>query len=1008
MDSDRQGLVDLLQSFANLNFGESMLMQLWTIVAAVLHLGNVTFEATQGSHLNDSCKVDESNSSAHAFCVLVGCSLADLDSALCKRTISVRAGTSSRPTQPRPGRRPSAMISPEMAAALGNAVGSSDVVTGVKLDDAVRARDALAKCLFAGLFEFFAAKVNESLGGSGESGQSERWIGVLDIFGFEFFDVNGFEQLCINYANEKLQHLFTSMFVGREQVLYVSEAIDWQELDFRDNRDIIALLEQRQPSLGVFATLDEVSRTVGGNDASVVAALCRSFIDVKHPNPNLKRSRYDTDENFVVVHYAASVTYNCNGMLDRNRDAVIAPIKQFIRSCASEAVVRLKLHISGLSDQLANEDSKLDGLHRTLSSRFQLQIRELLDSLAVASCTFVRCIKTNDEKAPFRIQDETVRPQLVSSGLLDSARITQMGFPFRKPFLNFLQENALLIIDLVEGAQLDKLPKDALKNLCVRLMNLIDISPDKYKVGTTLIFFKANVAMSLEMAKTSKLAIAASLLQALLRAALRRCAWSDGITIVIRLQRHIRAFVSKCRLRSRRAAKRKLQAYLRACILKRSQISLIAAGHFLRLRFFAALLRSRAHGRARCVRFLQCRARSALANRMCVQNLMASKLHTAAVVFMQAMIRRHLNHGRFLDGQQQLVTFLLRCVIRQAILDLREFAVNMQGNVRRTVIRSHYSKVLAAARLLSGHACKSKSHRTAFISTYCGVRVVAAASARALCRAHHSAEIRGVQRIKASIIQRTNRLSYFKTDISTRVLQGYARQRELRGAWISLIHSASNLSRGCLCLLRRSAHGRAVAAGRVLALCLVARSRHVWWIVQSPATKVLQAMVRAAAVRALKTRMSVMSSKKFLQKCFRRWSMRGRYCAKLSSVFTMFACFARAMRQTKYCVRRSAAAVLLSSVYRRRACQRFKRRIEAALSIQMILKRTQARSRHLTVIRASVILAAGQPLIASGFHDSHIVQLMQYLPCIQVPSRLSIAMSTLPVSFECCYYSSVD
>ena len=97
------------------------------------------------------------------------------------------------------------MLSSEMAAALGNAIGSADVITGVKVEDAVRTRDALAKCLYSGLFELLAARVNSSLDGGGDAAQSRQWIGVLDIFGFEFFDVNGFEQLCINYANEKLQ-----------------------------------------------------------------------------------------------------------------------------------------------------------------------------------------------------------------------------------------------------------------------------------------------------------------------------------------------------------------------------------------------------------------------------------------------------------------------------------------------------------------------------------------------------------------------------------------------------------------------------------------------------------------------------------------------------------------------------------------------------------------------------------------------------------------------------------
>jgi len=147
-DDDRHGLADLLQAFSNLEFDDAMQLQLWTIVAAVLHLGNVTFVAASGLDVNEACAVDVSNPAAEAFCSLVGSSVQALNAAICTRVISIRAGAQGRTPPPKPGKRASTMLSPQQAAALGNAVGSSDVVKVVSLEDACRARDALAKILY--------------------------------------------------------------------------------------------------------------------------------------------------------------------------------------------------------------------------------------------------------------------------------------------------------------------------------------------------------------------------------------------------------------------------------------------------------------------------------------------------------------------------------------------------------------------------------------------------------------------------------------------------------------------------------------------------------------------------------------------------------------------------------------------------------------------------------------------------------------------------------------------
>ena len=938
---DREGLSELLKAFSNLEFDDALQKQFWTVLAAVLHLGNVTFVGTQGSDVNEACTVDTSNAYAQAFCSLVGCSMRDLDAALCQRTIAIRVPGSNRPPPPRPGRRASTVLSAQTAAALGNATSSSDVVTVVKLDDAVRARDVLAKSLYGGLFEFVAAKTNGLLHCGGNDQQNRTWIGVLDIFGFEFFDVNGFEQLCINYANEKLQQLFTSMFIGREQVLYVCEAIEWRELDFKDNRDVIALFEQQHPCLGLFATLDEGCRTVGGSDKSIVEALCNSFADPAKPqHPKLKRSRYATDENFVIVHYAASVTYNCGGMLEKNRDSLMVPIKTFIQSCTADSVVRVKAHIADLSDTVS-EDRKLGGMHRTLSSRFQLQIRALLDLLSEASSTFVRCIKPNSQQMPFQIEDDLTRTQLVSSGLCDCIRITQMGFPFRLTFLTFLQDNALLMNGYNADSRIEKMAKNALRELCCGVMERVKITQEHYKIGTTLIFFKAHVALSLEKAKLDTIAAAIELLQGTARRvklqgfwqrcrknaiAIQCCArsffskWRAMLRFVskLKLQAYLRCFcvkreraflasaskylrgrmlstITQARFHNASAtarfnAKLRLQAHLRAFLVKRSHVIFVSATRYLRGRLVAIALQAHAHQRFISAWDLRARMISSLAKQAHLLEVASRKQRSDATSLIAAMICRKLKFRKAQGSQMTLVCAARRHLIHHEIQILRVFVYKMQSEVSRALIRNRYLQKLSAACVLGSYMLKRRPGlRASFIKVHCGARVAAAASARALRRSHYTTYIVSVQPLEAVISR-----------------------------WMTTPHFAT---------IRHSA-------------------------------RFLQASLRASAVRAVRQRMAAMMSKKFLQTRLRRWSARRRYCARFAAAIVACKSAARAVACARFAMRVTAAAVNMRFL-RRCCCQRrFVLKLVAINVIKLRVKMARARIRYRVVAGSRVLLAA--------------------------------------------------
>ncbi len=962
-DVDRRGLDDLLKAFKNLEFDDVLQQNLWIVVAAVLHLGNVTFEAANALDVNEACTVDTLNPSARAFCDLMGCSIKDLDTALCKRTISVRgAGSgSSRSPAPRPGRRPSIQqtLSPQMAAALGNAVEDFVVVKSVKLDDAVRARDVLSKSLYNGLFESVVSKTNGMLVGFG--GDSRSWIGVLDIFGFEHFDLNGFEQLCINYANEKLQQLFTSTFIGKEQVVYICESIQWNELDFKDNKDVIALMEQQHPCLGVFATLDEVCRTVGGTDRGIIASLCNSFVETKKPNPFLKRSRYATDDNFVIVHYAASVTYNCSGMLDKNRDAMLSPIKTVIELCSSDAATRVKAHISEISSS-SSDHSKLGGLHRTLSSRFQLQIRALLDVLSDASSTFVRCLKSNTDKMPFCIHEGTMRLQLVSSGLLDTTRITQMGFPFRMPFLSFLNDNFQLVDQ--RANLIEKLEKSCLQDMCRNVMESIQVCSDHYKIGTTLIFFKAGVAITLEKAKLAKIALSASLIQASARSIHQRSVWCCSRTCAIKLQCCVRLFLAKLCAMSRLVAKMMLQGYLRSFIVKRSCASIVSAGQYLRGRLVAVSMQTRTHWRLTSAR------------RLCMHIL--SILHRHA--YLLELANRNV-------AKQQLQARMRSVYARQSHVSLLSAGQYLRGRLVALAIQTHAHRCVISAFALQMRII-SYMAKHAYIQELTCHRIKAAASAlivAMICRRLHFRRAFGAQQLLNSAVLRVfvrdevcnlrifafamqskvrcvlKRSWYFQRKVAVDLLLPYIRPlgRGLRDAFINAYQCARVVSAASARALSRSWYIDQTVAVQpleaVISRCLSAPK----YFESRRSACILQAFSRAFSIRILKTRMELMMSKKFLQSRFRRWSIRRRYCVKLLAAFRFCCCISRERTRSRYTVQISAAVRVIS--YLRCCCRqrRLTRKIEAAAAIQSVVRMTSLRRRFSNIIKASTVIAAG-------------------------------------------------
>jgi hypothetical protein len=432
-------------------------------------------------------------------------------------------------------------------------------------------RDALAKALYEQLFTFLLTKVNQMLSDGGAaasaSAANERpFIGVLDIFGFEMFEHNSFEQLLINFANEKLHQQFLESIFKAEQAAYAAEGVSFSVIDFVDNAECVELIEK---PLGIFALLDEECRLPKGTDATLVEKLERSFD--KHPNFAMpKRSRAASQAQgaakvvgFTINHFAYPVFYETDGFLEKNRDRLYADIEGalqcsknlFVRgmfggstisppNLSSGATTERRGGLGGSNEKpvpalgksdtggsvrgnssrpstLTRQSSQGDVTAKkvtTLSSRFKVQLAALRSTIAVTDVSYVRCIKPNETLQPDFLDPEFVGRQLHYCGLMETIRVRQLGFALRIKFDEFADRYGVLFSD---GAK-----RGDAKSSGARLLADRHIASNLFAVGKTRFFLKQQVVTELDAALSQLLNSLALNLTSAARALLDRADFS--------------------------------------------------------------------------------------------------------------------------------------------------------------------------------------------------------------------------------------------------------------------------------------------------------------------------------------------------------------------------------------------------------------------------------------------------------------------------------------------------
>jgi myosin heavy chain 9/10/11/14 len=470
--SDQDEWNGLIEAFHVMNFSEKDQMSVLKTIAAVLYLGNIVV-VKESSRADQASLAPEANDAVEKACILLGI----------QQELFVQR-----------------LLHPKVKA-------GREWVEKVQTPEQVRsAIDALAKGLYERAFGDLVSKINTQLDRGGPTSDDDHFIGVLDIAGFEIFENNSFEQLCINYTNEKLQQFFNHHMFVLEQEEYAREQIEWQFIDFgKDLQPTIDLIELPNP-IGIFSCLDEDSVMPKATDKSFTEKL-HSLWERKTPKYTASRLR----QGFILTHYAAEVEYSTDGWLEKNKDPMNDNVTRLLGASSDRHISGLFSDYSEDVDELGSPRSRVKrGLFRTVAQRHKEQLASLMSQLHSTHPHFVRCILPNHKKKPKQFNGPLVLDQLRCNGVLEGIRIARTGFPNRLPFAEFRSRYEVLCQNMPKG-YLDG--QEAAK----LILNRLKLDSSLYRVGLTKVFFRAGVLAELEEQRDSLIREIMSRFQSLAR-----------------------------------------------------------------------------------------------------------------------------------------------------------------------------------------------------------------------------------------------------------------------------------------------------------------------------------------------------------------------------------------------------------------------------------------------------------------------------------------------------------
>eukprot|EP00397_Hematodinium_sp_SG-2012_P002668 GEMP01002676.1.p1 GENE.GEMP01002676.1~~GEMP01002676.1.p1 ORF type:complete len:1183 (+),score=272.76 GEMP01002676.1:35-3583(+) len=513
-----------------LNFSSEEIWGIMRTVAGVLRLGNIGLYE-RSAEVSAVTQDEELN----ILTECLGIQSSALEKALCHKTLRTTDGTIHAP---------------------------------VNVQKALESRDALARHLYGALFSAVCMGINDAFSSYGAARTAPTSIGVLDIFGFEFFEVNSFEQLCINYTNELLQQFFNTLVFSDEEALYAAEGIPWDPADFPSNEGVVAMLNSR-PN-GVFSMLDEECRVAMGTDAAWARKLLKSWGNGGNKNGNgiFMAAVKTNQEAFVVKHFAGDVTYQSNGFVDKNRDDISKDLMAVMNDSTVpyvQALFKKTVRSFGTSFSSRFGTAKvLKAKQYTVSGEFREQLEELMTSLHETQPTFVRCIKPNTRNVPNVFDRPDVVEQMRYQGVLQAIAVARAGYPVR-----WLHKDCwtrlCCLLDPASRARLQRMSSNP-KSQCTRLLEKLTVSLSlpasgasnlRWAVGKTRVFLKQAPYEILEAARRKWRRRCAIMVQSQWRRYLARKRYLCARRCIISMQSLARRVLARwkvARMRRQRAA----------------------------------------------------------------------------------------------------------------------------------------------------------------------------------------------------------------------------------------------------------------------------------------------------------------------------------------------------------------------------------------------------------------------------------------------------------------------
>ncbi|XP_063789862.1 unconventional myosin-X-like [Pseudophryne corroboree] len=463
-----------------MDFSDEDIREVWKLLSGTLQLGNLEFMTAGGAQITTKAVLSD-------VADLLGLDSFQLSEVLTQRSMILRGEEISSP---------------------------------LTVEQATDSRDSLAMALYAQCFSWLLGKINVRIRGK----ENFKSIGILDIFGFENFQVNRFEQFNINYANEKLQEYFNKHIFSLEQLEYNREGIHWEAIDWMDNAECLDLVEKK---LGLLALINEESRFPKGTDFTLLEKLHNQHAN----NPHYVKPRV-TENQFGIKHYAGEVMYDVKGFLEKNRDTFRDDVLNMLRDSRLDFIYDL---FEKVSSRCGEETLKMGTQKKkpTVSSQFRESLHSLMAMLSTSNPFFIRCIKPNNEKLPSKFSPGIVLNQLRYSGMLETVKIRRAGYPVRRQYQDFMSRYKMLLNNLK--------CTDDVRGRCAAFLLTFDGSKKEWQLGKTKVFLKEALEQRLEKSREQELRRAALVIRAHIQGYIARKSYKRVRLSIITIQKNYRA-----------------------------------------------------------------------------------------------------------------------------------------------------------------------------------------------------------------------------------------------------------------------------------------------------------------------------------------------------------------------------------------------------------------------------------------------------------------------------------